>query len=125
MDLRKKLMWRRDLRDQELAAKHEWERVKDEREKLDAQVFEHMEYNRIEGMKVDGTNFVPTTTIYAQVQDSDSFVAWAEEHDPTLLEPKPRKDPLNELVREKLDNGESLPPGLGFNPKQVISQRAA
>jgi hypothetical protein len=31
---------------------------------------------------------------------------------------------LNEVVREKLDNGEQLPDGLGFYVKQYVSQRA-
>lgn len=125
MDLHDKLLERRRLREKELATKHEWEDLKTEREKLDQQIIEYMEHRKIQGQKIDGTNFVPTETIYAQVQDSDEFTQWALERDDTLVEYKPRKEQLNELVRERLDNGEAMPPGLGFYVKQTISQRAA
>jgi hypothetical protein len=36
-----------------------------------------------------------------------------------------RKRVLNELVRERLDNGEPLPPGIGLDVKEKISMRAA
>lgn len=90
-----------------------------------AKLLERMEEEKCEGVKVEGINFVPTKTIYGQVQDRSEFVKWAEENEPELLEPKERKELINELVRQKLDDGEPLPPGLNFRTQEYISQRAA
>ncbi len=87
-------------------------------------LFERMASEKVDGIKYDGTNFVPVETSYGQVQDRSEFVAWAEDEMPELLETKERKALVNELVRERLDNGETLPPGLGFYVKQYVSQRA-
>lgn len=124
MDLHDTLLKRRELRQRELDTKHAWEDLKDEREALDRQLYEHMEHRSIQGYKADGTNFVPTETTYANVQDHKKLLAWAEENDESLIEQKFRKGVLDEMVREKLENGEALPPGLGIHLKQTISQRA-
>lgn len=85
--------------------------------------FERMRTEDVESIKVQGTLFVPAETVYGQVQDSSEFVAWAEENSPELVEVKARKALVNELIRERLDTGEALPPGLGFYVKQYVSQR--
>ena len=92
---------------------------------LQFQVMERMKQEDVESMKVEGTLFVPTETVYAQIQDRQEFIAWAEEHDDELVEPKERKEILNSMVRQRLDDGEPLPPGVGFYVREYISQRAA
>lgn len=87
-------------------------------------VLNRMEVEQTESQRVDGTLFVPTETVYGQVQDREAFIKWAEENDEQLFEPKERAQLLNQLVREKLDNGEELPPGVGFYVKKYIGQRA-
>jgi hypothetical protein len=84
-----------------------------------------MEDRGVDGIKVDGTNYVPSGTTYAQVQDSDEFIKWAEENDSQLIEEKPRKELLNQLVRTYLDDGKPLPPGVGFYIREYVSTRAA
>lgn len=42
-----------------------------------------------------------------------------------LLELKEKSDPLNQLVRTAIEDGEILPPGATFRPDNYISQRAA
>lgn len=87
--------------------------------------FERLEEEGVDSIKVGGTNFVKAETSYGQVQDRAAFIAWCEENKPELVELKERKALVNELVREHLDDGSELPPGLGFYVKQYVSQRAA
>lgn len=72
-----------------------------------------------------GIQFVPAETVYATIQDRSEFVDWAKANDVELVKEDAREDLLNQLVRERLDNGEPLPPGVGFRVRQYISQRAA
>lgn len=106
-------------------AKAEFESLDKQFKADQAALLERMEEEGCEGTKVEGTNFVPTRTIYGQVQDRTEFVQWAQDNEPELLEPKERKELINELVRQKLDDGEPLPPGLNFRVQEYISQRAA
>lgn len=79
----------------------------------------------IQGLKVGNVHFVRAETLYSQIQDRSEFVKWAQENDISLIEYKERKGEVNRIVREKLDNGEPPPPGVGFYIKEYISQRAA
>lgn len=88
-------------------------------------LFHRMNDEGVDGLKVDDVSFVPTETIYANVQDREAFVNWAKDHDDQLIEDKERKALLNQMVRERVDNGEPLPPGVGFHVREVVSQRAA
>src|SRR5687768_3746500 len=75
-------------------------------------------------VKIKGVIYIPNRTEYATVQDEAAFVEWAKEHDEGLLQPEsPREGLLNQLVRERLDNGEPLPPGIGYHTKEFISVR--
>lgn len=87
--------------------------------------FERLEAEGCGSVKVDGVNFVPQTTVYGQVQDREAFIEWAQATDESLLEPRERKALVNELVREAIEQGDPLPPGLGFYTKDYISQRVA
>lgn len=90
------------------------------------ELFQRMEQERCGSQRVDGIgNFVRAETEYAQVQDEAALLAWAEAEMPEIFEQKPRKKILNEIVRERLNSGEPLPPGLGFYSKQYVSLRSA
>lgn len=115
----------RELREKRDAAKSEYDDLKESYDLAERDLLERMELEEVDGHKTDGINFVPVKTTYGQVQDREEFVAWAEDHDEGLIEMRERKSNLNELVRERLDNGEPLPPGLGFYVKEYVSQRAA
>lgn len=115
------------LREQKIErdeAKAQYESLDKQFKEAQMKLLERMDEEKCEGTKVNGINFVPTKTIYGQVQDRSEFVSWAEENEPELLEPKERKELINELVRQKLDDGEPLPPGLNFRVQEYISQRA-
>lgn len=86
---------------------------------------ERMEQEEVDSVKTDGVNFVAAATRYGNVEDREAFIAWAEEEQPELLQIRERGDLLNELVRECLDDGRALPPGLGYYVKEYVSQRAA
>ena len=115
----------RSLRLKRDAAKTAFEELDGQFKGATLGLYERMEEDGIEGIKVDGINFVPTATTFGNVQDRDTFVLWAEAHDDSLLEVKERKRLVNELVREHVEEGKPLPPGLGFYVKQNISQRAS
>lgn len=115
----------RRMRERERVAKEKYEALKDEREAAERGLLDRMEMEETESIKCDGTLFVPTTTVYGQVNDRAEFIAWAKDNEPELIEAKERKALVSELVRERLDNGEELPPGVGFYAKQYISLRAA
>jgi hypothetical protein len=90
-----------------------------------AELLEYMDANDVEGVKTDGINFIPTKTYYGQITDRTEFIAWAEENDDELIEPKERKSVLNERARQLIDDGEEFPPGMGFRVEEYISQRSA
>lgn len=106
-------------------AKADADVYKEEMDKAEMSLFERMEHEDVGSIKVGQSNFVRAATAYGQVQDRAAFVAWAQENAPELIESKERKALVNELVRERLDDGAPLPDGLGFYVKQYVSQRAA
>lgn len=113
----------RELRHHYDRAKADADAYKQELDAAEQRLFERMEHERVDSIRVDGTNFVRAATTYGQVQDRADFVRWAEEEMPELVEKKERKALINEIVRERIDTGEPLPPGLGFYVKQYVSQR--
>lgn len=102
--------------------------------KADAKAWEQHCYDRIDselGTDEDGGasirnnrgTFIAAETIFAQIQNREAFEQWAREQDETYFEDKLREKLLNELVREKIDNGEPLPPGLGWYGRRRITVR--
>lgn len=87
-------------------------------------LFDRMEAEDTQSIKAGNVLYVRSETIYGQVQDEDEFLRWAEENAPELFGPKPRKKLVNELVRERINAGDPLPPGVGFYADQYVSQRA-
>lgn len=68
-----------------------------------------------------GNYQVPEPTWFAQVQDFGAFERWAEANEPGLL----RRDhkvskQMNELVRDRIEDGSPLPPGLGAYPRRPV-----
>jgi hypothetical protein len=101
-------------------------------EEAERRLIIRMESEEAESHRADGRNFTPTRTTYGQIQDRAAFIAWAMAQegdevgeDETLYEIKERKGLVSELVRERLDNGEPLPPGVTFYVKEYVSTTAA
>jgi hypothetical protein len=106
-------------------AKEKYDGYKAETDRLEAELFDRMENEDVGGIKVGANNFVRVATTYGSINDRSAFVAWAETEMPELVETKERKALVNEIVRERIDSGEALPPGTTFYVKQYISQRAS
>lgn len=100
-------------------------KAKARRDELQAKIWERMDAAGVDSVKVTGTNFVRSATTYASIQDRDQFIEWATKNDKSLLKTREESALLNQLVRERQDNGEPLPPGLGFYVRETIAQRAA
>lgn len=66
---------------------------------------------------------VPGETRYAQIVDQEDLreAAADENLEEELFLPKPAKQRLNELVRERLDHGQPLPKGLSWYPKRKVT----
>lgn len=105
--------------------KHEAEDAAREFKLAERELLDRFEAEGAAGHRTeDGVLFTKVKTIYSKIADRDAFVAWAEEHEPELLKTDERKGLVHELVRERLDNGEDLPPGVDFRVDEYISQRA-
>jgi hypothetical protein len=70
----------------------------------------------------NGFKFRPKSTTFAVVQDKAALKAWLLTYDEGLVDDKFKQAELNRLVRERLDNGETLPPGLGYYDKTAVSK---
>lgn len=77
----------------------------------------------VRGLKTDTHTFSIRQTIYGHVQDEEAFKEWAAENgeDDAYFVPRQARGRINELVREHIENGWELPPGLGFYPDNQIS----
>lgn len=115
----------RSLREKRDQLKAEFEEADEAYKGAVERLYERMDETGVDGLKIDGINFVPSETVYANVQDRAAFVEWARTHDEELVEDRERKALLNQLVRERLDNGEPMPPGIGFYVRETIAQRSS
>lgn len=88
-------------------------------------LMERMEAEEVGSIRVAGVLFSPTRTEYGKVQDPATFMAWAKENMPELLEQKPRKGLIHDEVRKRIADNVPMPPGLGFYVDEYISQRAS
>lgn len=89
-------------------------------EEAQFRVLRRMESEDTEGQKVGGYNFTPVRTRVSVMQDRSQFVPWAKENAPDLLVEK--EQGLDQKVRQLLDDGEVLPPGVGVYVREYISQ---
>lgn len=97
--------------------------AKDEHVQFQADLFQDMREQEIRSVNTETAQFVARSTIYATVQDQDAFQVWAQEKglEEDYFTPKPAKARLNELVRDRIDSGEDMPPGISFYPRDYIS----
>jgi len=111
--------------------KDEAEAVGREKKKADAKFKNHqrkcldrMEVEEVDGQRSGGYLFTAVREkVYGQISDRSEFVKWALENDPELVTYKEVADPLNQLVRSRLDDKQPMPPGVTFRSEDVISMR--
>jgi hypothetical protein len=93
--------------------------------KWQAHCFERAAAEGVEGHKTRGYLFTPVAKEFATIQDRAAFLEWAKSHDEDLVQETERKADLNTLVRRCLDDGEELPPGVGYYTREYVSVRSA
>lgn len=96
-----------------------------EKDQWERHCFNRMEAEECEGHRSKGKLFTASQKTYAQIQDRDAFLAWAQENEPELVVAREKADDLHALVRRLIDDGQPLPPGIGFYIKDTISVRKA
>jgi hypothetical protein len=123
--------------------------------KHQAHVLTRMESTGVDGLKAGGVLFTKVEKVKGQVDDRSEYVRWALDNDEglqafiqraagrhgvagafvdelyeavmnlELLKLKEDGQLLNQQARAHIDDGEPLPPGMGFRPDNYISQRKA
>ena len=123
MDLTERLRHLQRLKERaarsEKIAKERKERFKE----FELDTFAYMERNGLDGVTAGGFRFEPRSTTLSTVYDLDAFEGWLREQglDEEFLRAEPRKQRLNELVRERLDNQQEFPPGVQAYAREYIS----
>lgn len=74
-------------------------------------------------IKRRGKVHYPATRPVARIQDKAVLTDYLKAHDMGVIEEKLMQGELNHLVREHLDNGAELPPGLGFDIITTVQTR--
>lgn len=99
-------------------------RLKRELDEFQASLYEQMRREGVISLRTQEGLFTTKSTVYAVVQDRDAFAEWCRENDLTdeLLSLKPAEQRLNEIVRERIDTKQDLPPGVGWYPREYISR---
>lgn len=94
----------------------------------DLERYEQELWERMEGVNADSRaygdigSFVRKSTVYGQITDRDAFVEWAKEQGlDDVVQVVEQKGRLNEIVRDRLDTQQELPPGVSFYEKRYIS----
>lgn len=118
-DLRKLTKLRKDYK----KASDKKTALYNELQAFERQVLDRMESEDVKSVKSGRNTFTAQETIYHTITDEEAFVEWAEENDEALFEKRPRKALLNQVVRTALDDGDSLPPGLGVRVVEYVSVR--
>lgn len=119
-DMLDHLRWLKARRDRSTKVSKERDRIFKEYER---DVYHYLERNRLDGVKSDGYTFGTRSTTMGNVFDQDAFEAWLHDNDlmEDYLRSEPQKARLNELVRERLDNKQDLPPGVSAHAREYIS----
>lgn len=110
-------------------AKKDKERIKIELENVNADIeaisqllLEHMQENNLEAIELaTGGRISEVVTPYPQVKDEALFLKWLKKEQPD--EHKRLKYPwpsLDRMVRERLDEGETMPPGVDAFYKNTV-----
>lgn len=110
--------------------KQQLKSAEDEYRELEAEVWDLFEDSALKPpYKIDlgdpwGTvRFHNRTTNYGRVIDKEAFREWLEENNltETYTENKAVMQRVNEDVRDALEQGKTLPPGVDFYPKRFVS----
>jgi hypothetical protein len=123
MDLGERLDRLAELKATEKDLKRQYDDAKGERERWEQDTYDLMRETQNLSVRRPKGSFSAKSTVYAAVNDPEAFMAWVREQglEDEFLVTKEAKGRLNELVREKLDNKEPLPPGVQWYPDEYVS----
>ena len=121
-DFKTRLSKLAELKDRKAATAKADKEAEQEPKQFQADLWQDMAEAGIDSVKADGGRFTRQQTPYGVITDRDAFLAWCEENGVDgLTQEVEVKQRLNELVRDRLNNNEELPPGTSFFPRQYIS----
>ncbi len=113
-----------ELRDAVTEAKKAHDKVKDEHDRFQHSVFQYMKDKGTTSYGTEGETWVRKSTRYGSITNREAFLRWAEEAG--LLEDYTQRKEvnarLNELVRQMIDDGQELPPGVDFYDREYVSR---
>lgn len=97
--------------------------AKAEHDIYQASLYAEMEASGVPSMRTTEGLFSCKSTAFAAVQDREAFTAWVHEQglEDEFLRTEEVKGRLNEMVRDILDNGGDMPPGINWYPREIIS----
>ena len=105
------------------AADEVFQDLKGRHDAFQARLYDRMDDEGVLSLKTDEARFDAKMTTYHTITNMDEFRAWLDSNDLTneFIKDAPEKARLNELVRQRLDDGDELPPGLGSYDARYIS----
>lgn len=121
-----RLLELRTKRDEKKTAAEESERSY---RAYESELFDELEESPMQGRRrIDlgehgVVSFTPRETFYGRIIDKDAAMNFFEERGQTdlMVTPKISAQRLNELVREHLDMGRDMPPGVDWRPVRGIT----
>lgn len=123
MKITERLAHLAQLKAKEKQSKKQYEADKSERERFELDTHTLMESEDLWTVRTGTHTFSAKETIYGQVQDEEAFRAWVQDQglEEEFFRSEEVKGRINELVREAIDSGRDLPPGLGWYPRKYVS----
>lgn len=116
----------KDLKVEAAAAKKAWQKKKDEQDEWERHCYDRMDAEKTASHKSEaGVGFAKYEQTFAQIQDREKFIEWALENDPDLVQHREREDLVNQLARQRLDDGQGFPPGLSYRQNFKVGVRGA
>lgn len=110
-----------DLALKQKAAKADFEKADREYKQHRMHCYERMKDEGVDMTKLGGVRFeAPKPTWYGTVQDKKVFQKWAKANRPALVREEAAEAELNKFVRECIEDGRPLPPGVGAYPRPVV-----
>ena len=99
------------------------DRLKEDHDAYEQHLYDRMDAEDTWSIKTSKHRFSGKSTTFATITDMDELREWLEENGliEECIKEAPQKARLNELVREYLDNGQTLPPGTSSYDRRYIS----
>ena len=92
-----------------------------------AELYHYMQRNGLDGVTSHGYTFALRSTTLSNVNNKEAFEEWLRTQEgedvayEDFIRTEPQKARLNELVRDAIDRGAPLPPGVNAYANEYIS----